>query len=377
MVINEVYADGYKNLSGVNITLDERMNIFCGDNAQGKTNLIEAVWLCSGCRSFRGSREKEFIGFEKDFADVRMKFTDSFRSQEIRFAAKKGNIKEKLVTLNGVKLPLMSKLFGSFKCVVFTPDDLDLSKGSPDNRRNFTDLSISQIKGSYVSALNTYNNVLSQRNALLKNYGRSGGDVSSLEIWDKQLAKAGAYISVLRNTYCNKLNLYTKSLYNTIASGKEQLELYYQSTVFRELDGKNDYEGELTEIYENTLKKSLDDDIRAGFTTVGVHRDDVIAEIDGQPARYLGSQGQSRSIAIVMKLAQAEILKSEKGEYPVMLLDDVMSELDLGRQRFILNSIENMQVLITCCDERFISEMTGGKVFLVKKGCVSEKKAGG
>lgn len=375
MIINQLYADGYKNLSEVNITLDKRMNIFCGNNAQGKTNLIEAVWLCSGCRSFRGSREKEFIGFTKDFADVRMKFADSVREQEIRFAAKKGSVKEKIVTLNGVKLPVMSKLFGSFQCVVFTPDDLNLSKGSPDNRRSFVDLAISQIKASYVSALSTYNNVLTQRNAFLKNYMKSGGgDLGMIEIWDDQLAKAGAYISVLRNTYCNKLNIYTKSLYNSIASGIEQLDLYYQSTVFSDLNGKKEYEGELKEIYLDKLKKSLNDDVRAGFTTVGVHRDDVIAEIDGQPARYLGSQGQSRSIAIVMKLAQAEILKSEKGEYPVMLLDDVMSELDGGRQRFILNSIENMQVLITCCDERFISEMTGGKVFILEKGMIKEER---
>lgn len=375
MIINQLYADGYKNLSEVNITLDKRMNIFCGNNAQGKTNLIEAVWLCSGCRSFRGSREKEFIGFTKDFADVRMKFTDSVREQEIRFAAKKGSVKEKIVTLNGVKLPVMSKLFGSFQCVVFTPDDLNLSKGSPDNRRSFVDLAISQIKASYVSALSTYNNVLTQRNAFLKNYMKSGGgDLGMIEIWDDQLAKAGAYISVLRNTYCNKLNIYTKSLYNSITSGIEQLDLYYQSTVFSDLNGKKEYEGELKEIYLDKLKKSLNDDVRAGFTTVGVHRDDVIAEIDGQPARYLGSQGQSRSIAIVMKLAQAEILKSEKGEYPVMLLDDVMSELDGGRQRFILNSIENMQVLITCCDERFISEMTGGKVFILEKGMIKEER---
>ncbi|MCD7730425.1 MAG: DNA replication/repair protein RecF [Oscillospiraceae bacterium] len=374
MVVNEVYADGYKNLSEVNITLDKRMNIFCGDNAQGKTNLIEAVWLCSGCRSFRGSREKEFIGFTKDFADVRIKFTDSFRSQEIRFAAKKGNVRDKIVTLNGVKLPLMSKLFGSFQCVVFTPDDLNLSKGSPDNRRIFVDLAVSQIKGSYVGALSTYNNVLIQRNAFLKNYTKNGGDINSIEVWDEQLAKAGAYISVLRNTYCNKLNLYTKSLYNSIASGKEQLNLYYQSTVFPDLNGRKDNDSSLIDAYINKLKKNIDDDIRAGFTTIGVHRDDIVTEIDGQPARYLGSQGQSRSIAIVMKLAQAEILKSEKGEYPVMLLDDVMSELDAGRQSFILNSIENMQVLITCCDERFISEMTGGKVFYLKNGRVVNGK---
>ncbi len=368
MIIDQICADGYKNLSEVNIFPDKRMNIFCGDNAQGKTNLIEAVWLCSGCRSFRGSREKEFIGFDKEFADVRLTFTDETRKQEIRFAAKKGELKEKLVTLNGVKLPLMSKLFGSFQCVVFTPDDLNLAKGAPENRRSFIDLSISQIKGSYVSALNTYNNVLAQRNALLKSFSKGGSDIDSISVWDEQLAKAGAYISVVRNTYCNMLNNYTYSLYNKLASGKENLQLYYQSTVFPDLNGKTEYEGELTELYIDKLKKNVNEDIRAGFTTTGVHRDDIITLIDGQPARYLGSQGQSRSIAIVFKLAQAEILKSEKGEYPVMLLDDVMSELDGGRQRFILNSIENMQVLVTCCDDRFLSDMTGGKVFRVNKG---------
>ena len=371
MIIDQICADGYKNLSEVNILPDKRMNIFCGDNAQGKTNLIEAVWLCSGCRSFRGSREKEFIGFDKEFADVRLTFTDETRKQEIRFAAKKGEMKEKLVTLNGVKLPLMSKLFGSFQCVVFTPDDLNLAKGSPENRRSFIDLSISQIKGSYVSALNTYNNVLAQRNALLKSFSKSGGDIDSISVWDEQLAKAGAYISVIRNTYCNMLNNYTSSLYNKLASGKENFQLYYQSTIYPDLNGKTEYEGELTELYMDKLKKSVNEDIRAGFTTTGVHRDDIITLIDGQPARYLGSQGQSRSIAIVFKLAQAEILKSEKGEYPVMLLDDVMSELDGGRQRFILNSIENMQVLVTCCDDRFLSDMTGGKVFRVNKGRIS------
>lgn len=374
MIIDKVYADGYKNLSEVNISLDERMNIFCGDNAQGKTNLIEAVWLCSGCRSFRGSRDKEFIGFTKELADVRMEFTDSFRRQEIRFSAKKGSVKEKLVTLNGVRLPLMSGLFGSFRCVVFTPDDLNITKGSPDNRRSFADLAISQIKPSYISALNTYNNVLLQRNAMLKGGARQAADVQNIDIWDRQLAKAGAYISVLRNTYCNELNNYTDSLYNSITSGKEKLKIYYQSTIYSGLNGIREYEGELTDIYEERLKRSIGDDMRAGFTTAGVHRDDIITEIDGQPTRYLGSQGQARSVAITMKLAQAEILKAEKGEYPVMLLDDVMSELDKSRQRFILNSIENMQVLVTCCDKRFLSEMTGGRVFTVSGGRITEDK---
>ncbi len=377
MVIKNVFTDGYKNLSDIDISLDPHMNIFCGENAQGKTNLIEAIWLCSGCRSFRSTRDKDFIGFTKDFADVRLSFKDSFRSQDIRFVVKKGAVKDKLVTLNGVKLSLLSKLFGQFCCVVFTPEDLELSKGSPDNRRSFIDLSIAQIKPSYVNALNTYNNILSQRNAFLKTlYNNPSADKTMLDIWDEQLAKAGAYISVLRYIFCNNLNNYTNKLYNNITNSKEKLNLYYTSTVFKEIPEDVNANNELTDIYLARLKKNINDDIRAGFTTVGIHRDDVITEINGLSVRDFGSQGQARSVALVMKLAHAQILSAEKGDAPVMLLDDVLSELDINRQRFILNNINDMQVLITCCDEKFISEMTGGKVFHVEDGKITEEKEG-
>ena len=346
------------------------MNIICGENAQGKTNLIEAVWLCSGCRSFRGTRDKDFIGFTKDAAEVTMSFTDSFRQQEIKFAVKKGAVKDKLVTLNGVKLPLLSKLFGSFRCVVFTPEDLNLTKGAPDNRRSFIDLSIAQIKPSYVNALNKYNSVLSQRNALLKSLSMGYGDENTLDIWDEQLAKTGSYISVLRYTFCITLNNYTKQLYNSITNGKENLDLYYQSTIFDDLNGRTDYENDLFEEYLKKLKELTATDIKLGFTTAGVHRDDVGAYINGLSVREFGSQGQARSAALTMKLAHAKILKAENGEYPVMLLDDVLSELDPVRQQFILNNIDDMQVIITCCDSKFITDMHGGRVFKMKNGRV-------
>ncbi len=368
MVINRINADGYKNLENVSLELDPKMNIICGENAQGKTNLIEAIWLCSGCRSFRGTRDKDFIGFTKDSAQVELTFTDSFRQQDIRFAVKKGAIKDKLVTLNGVKLPLLSKLFGSFRCVVFTPEDLNLTKGAPDNRRSFIDMSIAQIKNSYISALNKYNNILFQRNALLKTLSMGYGDDAALEIWDEQLAKTGAYISVLRYTFCITLNKYTSELYNKITNGKENLDLYYQSTVFDSLQGRTDYDGELAEEYLAKLRSTVANDIRAGYTTVGVHRDDVGAYINGLSVREFGSQGQARSVALSMKLAHAKILKAEQGEYPVMLLDDVLSELDPHRQQFILNNIDDMQVIITCCDSKPITAMKQGKVITMKNG---------
>ena len=368
MVINRVKADGYKNLEGVDIELDPKMNIICGENAQGKTNLVEAVWLCSGCRSFRGTRDKDFIGFAKDAARVGMDFTDSVRSQRIEFEVKRGAVKDKLVTLNGVKLPLLSKLFGSFRCVVFTPEDLNLTKGSPDNRRSFADLSIAQIKPSYINALNKYNMILSQRNAVLKSSGRDGSGEEFLDVWDEQLAKAGAYISVLRYTFCATLNSYTKPLYSMITNGSENLDLYYHSTVFDSLEERLNDTARLENEYLEKLKASAENDLRAGFTTVGVHRDDIGAYIDGLSVRDFGSQGQARSAALAMKLAHAKILKAEHGEYPVMLLDDVLSELDEKRRRFILNNIEDMQVIITCCDEKSVTDMTAGRIFRMEKG---------
>lgn len=373
MIITHVCADGYKNLSGADIYPHEKMNILWGDNAQGKTNFIEAVWLMTGCRSFRGTRDRDFIGFDKDKASISLEFQDSFRPQKIDFEVKKSSVKDKSIALNGVKVPLLSRLFGNLKCVVFTPEDLALAKGSPDNRRSFIDLSASQLKRSFVYALNKYDGLLSQRNALIKDIAFGRADKSMLDVWDVQLAKTGAYISVIRDTYCNNLNSYTESLYNKITDGNETLKLYYQSTIYKRLEGRTDHEGELFEIYLGKLRSGTDDDIRAGYTLCGIHRDDVCAAINGLSVREFGSQGQQRSTALAMKLAQAKIIKDQTGEAPVMLLDDVLSELDTGRQRFILENIEGMQVFITCCDRRVIGN-SDGKIFSVKGGTISELK---
>ena len=225
MIITHFSADGYKNLNGVDISPDESLNVFCGKNAQGKTNLIEAMWLCTGCKSFRLARDRSFIGFDKEKASVKTDFKDSFRPQEIFFEIRKNHLKEKNITLNGVKVPLMSRLFGNLKCVIFTPDDLSLLKGSPDNRRSFMDLSASQLKPSFVSALNKYNNLLAQRNAVIKNIGFGISSEEDLDIWDTQLASTGAYISVIRNTYCRNLNEYTRELYSNITNSIENMEI--------------------------------------------------------------------------------------------------------------------------------------------------------
>ena len=371
MIVKKISADGYKNLENINIELDPKMNIVCGENAQGKTNLIEAVWICTGCRSFRGTRDRDIIGFERDSAKIDIIFSDSERDQEINFSVKKSSLKEKLVSLNGVYLPLPSRLFGKFRCVVFTPEDLDLTKGPPDKRRSFIDLSIAQVKPSYISALNKYNNILSHRNALLKSMGNvSNANTSYLDVWNEQLAEVGAYISVLRYTFCIILNNYTNKLYNSITNGNENLKIYYQSTIFDDLQGETDFKNKLAKIYLNKLSETTDIDVRSGFTNYGIHRDDIGVFINDLPIREFGSQGQARSAALSMKLAHAKIIEKECGETPVILLDDVLSELDPSRKKFILNNIDGMQVVITCCDSSSVTSMTDGKVFEIKKGKV-------
>ncbi|MBR1664197.1 MAG: DNA replication/repair protein RecF [Ruminococcus sp.] len=372
MLISELYVSGFKNLKDVNIRPDEKINIFIGENAQGKTNLIEAIWLCSGVRSFRSTKDKDMIDLEGDKAEIMLRFKNDFREQEIGYSVIRQDLKNKRITLNGVRLPLASKLFGKLRCVVFTPEDLSLSKGSPDNRRQFLDLSVSQIKGTYAAVVNRYANILEQRNMLLKNiaFGKSSQD--ELDVWDIQLSKLGAYISMMRYNYSKKLDSFAARLFDDISKGREKLILKYQSTVFDELEGRTDYINDLSVEYLSRLERSRNDDIKAGFTTKGVHRDDLVGTINGVPVREFASQGQHRSAALVLKLSQAYILTEETEDPPVILLDDVMSELDRSRQEFVTSKIHDMQVFITCCDMNEIIDSSGGCIYRIDGGRVKK-----
>ena len=359
MIITKLKADGFKNLKGIAIEPHPKLNIFFGDNAQGKTNLIEAVWLCSGVRSFRNTKDKDMIDIGGEVMSIELSFRDSQREQTVTYRMARPYVKDKSCTLNGVKVKTPSKLFGGLCCVIFTPEDLELSKGSPEKRRQFLDLSAAQIKNSYKSVSEKYEQILEQRNFLLKNiaFGRSEKD--ELEVWDIQLAKMGAYMTLLRYNYSKKLGEYASSLYSELSGGKEELKLLYCSTVFESIEGRLDYRNDLAEEYLECLRRTRDEDIRLGYTGKGVHRDELNAFIGGLPARDFASQGQHRSIALVLKLAQANILLDETDEAPVFLLDDVLSELDPSRQEFILSKIDNMQVFITCCDDSIPKNKTG------------------
>lgn len=375
MFVTKLEVKGFKNLKNISINTHKKLNIFCGKNAQGKTNLVEAIWLCSGVKSFRNTKDRSMVDINGDVMNITLHFQNKEREQVIEYKMARSNVKEKITSINGIKLSSPSKLFGNLNCVVFTPEDLELSKGSPENRRKFLDLSVSQIKISYNKVISKYETLLEQRNTLLKNISQGKAKKEDLEIWDVQLASMGAYISLLRYNYAKKLNTFAKKLYSEISGGKESLELKYQSTVFSEMDSFSDYRGEMTEIYLNCLEKNLNDDIRAGFTKKGVHRDDLCGYIDSLAVRDFASQGQHRSLALVMKLSQAYILMEEIDDSPCILLDDVLSELDLSRQKFVISKINDMQVFITCCDKNIpFDKNQHGKMFFISEGRISENE---
>ncbi|MBQ6674810.1 MAG: DNA replication/repair protein RecF [Ruminococcus sp.] len=375
MKITGFSCGGFKNLKDISMTPNERLNILIGENAQGKTNLIEAIWICTGVKSFRSTKDKDMIDLKGERADITLTFEDNARTQTIKYSVMRQDIKNKLITLNGVKLPLPSRLFGNLRCVVFTPEDLSLSKGSPDNRRQFLDLSISQIKGRYASVVQRYNNILEQRNTLLKTIAFGRAQADDLDVWDIQLAKLGSYISMMRYNYSKKLGQVCAGLFDDISKGRENLSLYYQSTVFNELEERTDYSGGLADEYLQRLSVSRNEDIRLGFTTKGVHRDDLCGIINGVPLREFASQGQHRSAALVMKLSQAYILTEETDDPPVILLDDVMSELDRSRQEFVINKIRGMQVFITCCDMNELISSADGAIYNIENGRVGLRDA--
>lgn len=307
------------------------------------------------------------IRFDGDFASISASIRDSQRPQELEIKLS-GNPRERRIFLNGVRQRALSGLFGALKCVVFTPEDLELTKGSPDVRRSFIDLCISQIRPSYQVTFGKYENVLIQRNALLKNIASGISQPSDLDVWDLQMAKMGAYITVLKCQYTQKLDSFSKKIYSEISNNSEQMSLKYISTVYPEPESRSDWQGEMIEEYLEVLRNNRAEDIRLGFTGAGIHRDEIEVRIGGRIAKDFGSQGQNRSAAISMKLGQAYILAEEVGDMPVILLDDVLSELDSSRRDYIVNRLRGAQIFITSCER---IEKMEGKKFRMKAGRLS------
>ena len=362
MKVTRLSIKQFRNLSDIFCEPSEGVNVIYGENGHGKTNLLEAIWLFTGGRSFRNATFSELIPIGQDRISLEMAFSDFNRQNVVNI-----NLGEKREILyNSVPLDSFSALSGNFCCVVFSPMHLNLIKGGPSERRKALDAVIGQIKPRYLMILQDYQKLLLQRNALLKDILFSPSLIDTLDIWDLSLAKMAALIIKTRKSFLSRLLPLSQEIYNGISSGREKLYFSYDSTA--EIDGDSSEETLLS-----LLKQRRGEDIKNGVTSAGPHRDDFIVDINGISARAFGSQGQQRSAVLALKLGECALIEQVTGQSPVVLLDDVMSELDEMRRDFLLHRLNERQIFITCCDSMQVVDVNAafkiveGKIFLSKK----------
>lgn len=350
MKINKLECVNFRNLSDICFLPNENINIIYGENAQGKTNLIEAIWLFTGAKSFRGNKDKELVNFTKEKAKLKLYFESENveKEAEILIGLKRTAI------FNNNKLSSPSLLAGKLKAIIFSPDDLLLVSGSPLLRRKFLDTAIFQIYPEYTEIMKNYVRAVSQRNYILKQIKKSGVFNSNIEDFEREIVFYGVKGLNYRKKYLELLRPFFKEKYDGISSKKETAEIEYVST-FNE------------ENFETLLKEKRNEDISLCATSVGLHRDDLNFILQNKSAKSFSSQGQKRSIALSLKLSEAEVINKIYGEYPIALLDDVMSELDSERQSYLLKEIKSRQVFITCCDKNNIINESSS-VFKMEKG---------
>lgn len=366
MKVKRLEFENFRNLNTDEIIPDEGVNVIYGENAQGKTNLLECIWLFCGGHSFRGAKESELIAFEKEFFKIKMEFNsfDRDQSAEIRFLNGK-----KQIFLNEVEKSSSSYLTEVFSAVVFSPEHLTLIKRGPSLRRKFLDGAICQQKIKYASALSKYNQIINQRNALLKDIYKHKELKDTLQIWDDSLCVCGAVVLKERIDYIKKLKEYAKEYHFGISFDKETLDIEYISNA-----GvcENDSIETIREKLNKAYQKSRNEDYHTGYTNIGPHRDDMDIKINSISAKTYGSQGQQRSAVLSIKLAEATLLSEKNEEKPIILLDDVLSELDSKRQDFLLNKIDSYQTFVTCCEESNKEQLKKGKIFSIQNGVISD-----
>lgn len=364
MKVEEFSFQNFRNLIDDRFIPSPKLNIIYGNNAQGKTNLIEAMWLFTGGKSFRGAKDKELIkiGIENKKLELNMKFFSENRNQKANISIANNNTKKRNLILNDINKKSITEIIGKFCAVVFSPIHLSLVKEGPGNRRKFIDSAICQIKPTYIYTLSEYNKILMQRNTLLKDLKYNYDLIDTLDIWNIKLAQIGSIIISERINYCDSLLKYAKEIYSGISNNKEFIDLKYKTCV--ESESKSEIQNELLD----KINTSVKEDIFLGFTTKGPHRDDIEILINKLSAKSFASQGQQRSAVLALKLSEAKILKNQIGESPVIFLDDVMSELDLSRQNYLSNNIKDFQTFVTCCDPTVLNIKCESKLFNINKG---------
>ena len=335
MHITQVNLENFRNYQNQKIDLNEKVNVLYGNNAQGKTNILEALYFCALGRSFRTYKESELINFKQNDSKINIKFIKNNRENELAISLSKKQ--KKTIKLNKIKINKNSELVGNINIVIFSPDDIIILKQGPALRRKFLDILISQLKPKYLYELTEYNKIIEQRNAMLKTK-----NIETIEIWDEQLATQTEKIYNYRNEYINKIQSKIEKIHSEITNNKETIKIKYKTRFKTKED------------FLNILKENINLDLLRGYTSEGSHREDFEIYINEKSLNLYGSQGQHRTAILALKLAEMEIIKEETGENPILLLDDVTSELDELRINSIFKNVENYQVFITCTDINLI-----------------------
>ena len=351
MYIEKIRLQNFRNYENLEIDLNKNINIIYGENAQGKTNIIESIFLCAFGKSFRTSKEKEMIKFNKEKSLVEAFYQKKDRDGKIKIEL--GNKKQ--ISLNGIKIKKLSELLGNINIVIFTPEDINILRDGPAKRRRFLDMMIGQLRPNYVYNLNMYTKTIEQRNNYLRQIKEENKPEEMLEIWDEKLAEYGEKVYIYRKEFIEKIYNKINEIHGNITDDKETLKIEFISNC----DNK--------EKYLKLLKERRKLDIIKGFTTKGIHRDDFVIYINGKEVNIYGSQGQNRTVVLSLKIAELNVIYEEIGEYPILLLDDFMSELDEVRRKNFLNNIKNTQVILTCTEKIDLPEIEYN-LYNIRKG---------
>ncbi len=357
----------YRNYAHVDLKTEGRVNIFIGPNAQGKTNLLEAIFVLALTKSHRTSKDKELIGWQADQARIMGEADRKYGSVKLELAYSHQGKKAKI---NGLEQRKLSDYVGTFNVVMFAPEDLEIVKGTPGIRRRFLDMEIGQVQPGYLHTLQQYGKVLLQRNNYLKTASPGGPKQAMLDVWNAQLAEHGVKIMKRRQSFIQKLQKWAESIHAGITGGNEALTVQYRPSL--EAEGTEE-ETVLFEQFMIKLSQVRDQELRRGITLVGPHRDDLAFYINGKEAQTFGSQGQQRTTALSLKLAEIELIHEEIGEYPVLLLDDVLSELDRSRQTQLIETFQSkVQTFITTTGLESVDtqKLHDANIFHVKDGTV-------
>ena len=355
MVLKKIRARSFRNIEDETVELIPGVNLLYGKNAEGKTNLLEAIYYFARGRSFRGAKDSELCRFGDGFYEIYAEFSGGGREQSLLY---KYTGREKIRKKNGAPVDMAADMIGHLRAVLFHPEHLLLVKGSPSLRREFLNVAIAQTEPSYLREYASYQKILEERNSLLK-FMKGGFPTEEAEllVWSERLAEAAARVTAARYRYLHHLSPFATDILSEISEGRERLSLSYLTEVEEEDVGK------MKEKYYSLFTSDLCREVAAGFSVFGPHHDDIGIEIGGHTAREFASQGQQRSVTLALKLAEGEVSRKMTGEYPIFLFDDVMSELDGARRRFLLSSLRERQIVVTACDER---DFEGESVRLIK-----------